>query len=231
MKFPSPLLRGTLIKRYRRSLADIKLDGGAIVTAHVFALGAMRGCCEPRRPVLISDSGDRARRHPLTWELIDMNGVWVCVNPTVSRRILHEVIVDGTIESLRGYTIQSEAFFGRGRRIDLILQSMKENCFISVQSVSWAEDGTALFPDTVNEPARKSLHELAEITRQGHRAIAFFHVLRQDCDRMRPAGHVDKEYVKGLREAERAGVEIIAFRGTVSPSEIGLGIPIPFSLE
>ncbi len=231
MKFPSPLLSGTLIKRYRRSLADIKLDTGQVVTAHVFSLGPMTGCCEPGRPVLVSDSADRSRRHPLTWELINMDGVWVGVNPNVSRKAVHEAIVGGAIESFQKYHIESAAVYGRRKRVDFILQNMDENCFINLHSVSWVEKGRAMFPDAVSEFHRKALHDLAEIAKQGHRAIALFHVLRGDCDRMSPARDVDSKYFKAANDALRAGVEMMVFRAAVSPLEISLGVPIPFSTD
>ena len=231
MRFSSPLLRGTLLRRYRRSLADVRLDDGDRITAHVFSLGSMAGCSEPGRPVLVSDSGDVTRHHPMTWELIDMNGTWVGVNPTVSRKILRQAILDGEIRNLRGYSIQSEAVHGKKKRVDFILQNMKENCFINVQGVTWAEKGCAWFPDVATEPPRKSLNDLADIAREGHRAIAFFHVLRGDCKRMKPAAKVDKEYARTLRRAKRAGVEIRVFKASVSPEEITLGVPIPCIID
>jgi sugar fermentation stimulation protein A len=181
--------------------------------------------------VIVSDSGDVTRHHPTTWELIDMHGTWVGVNPTVSRKIVRQAILDGEIRSLRGYTIQSEALPGKPKRVDFILQNMKENCFINIQSVTWAERGCAWFPDSATEPPRKMLNDLTDIARQGHRAIALFHVLRGDCRRMKPAVHIDKEYGKALRRAKRAGVEIRVFRANVTPEEITLGVPIPFVFD
>ena len=231
MNFPSPLINGTLIKRYRRSLADVRLEGDRVVTVHVFSLGSMKGCSEPGRPVLISDSGDRTRRHPLTLEMIDVNGVWVGANPTLSRHVVHEALQRGEIETLRGYRIEGEAIFGRGRRVDIVLQNMEENCFINVHSITWVEHGNALFPDTPGNSARRSLEELSGVAGQGHRAIALFHVLRGDCERARSAKQGDPDCLKALSDAKRAGVGMLAYRAGVSPSGISLGEPIPFSVD
>ena len=231
MKFPSPLLKGTLVKRYRRSLADIKLESGEIVTAHVFSLGPMFGCCEPGRPVLLSNSADPGRRHPLTWEMIDLRGFWVGVNPNVTRKVIQEAIASGEIESLRNYHIQSEPVYGKRGRVDFVLQNMKENCYINIHSVSWGENGKALFPEVDGEKHRKSLRELADIAARGHRVIDLFHVLRGDCEHLSPAGHIDARYAKIARDALRAGVEMMAFRATVNATEVSLGIPIPISFE
>src|SRR5262245_26271992 len=101
MKFTKPLLSGTLIKRYRRSLADIKLDDGSTVTAHVFNVGPLHGCTARGSRVLVSDSDDVSRRHPLTWEMVEIGGHWVSVNPKVSRKVLQEAIVRESIPRLR----------------------------------------------------------------------------------------------------------------------------------
>ena len=74
MRFPSPLRRGTLIKRYRRFLADVRLDQGETVTAHCPSPGTLRGCADPGSTVLLSDSRDPSRRHSLTWEITDLDG-------------------------------------------------------------------------------------------------------------------------------------------------------------
>lgn len=228
MKFSTPLLTGTLIKRYRRCLADVRLDNGSTVTAHVFSMGSMRGCCEPGRPVLLSDSGDRTRRHRFTWELINIDGNWIGVNPTVARKVLTEAITGNAIESLRGYEIQSAATYGKRRRMDIILQSMEDNCFINIHTTSWAEDGTAFYPDAPSETARKSLLELTEAVNRGHRAIVFFLALREDCHQLRPARTIDVHYLHAVQTALQAGVEMMTYRAGISPREITLGTTIPF---
>jgi sugar fermentation stimulation protein A len=231
MKFPSPLLSGILIRRYRRSLADVELENGDIVTAHVFSLGSMKGCCEPGRPVLLSDSGDLSRRHPLTWELINMNNIWVGVNPTISRKVVQESLQNGAIKGLRRFHIVAEAKLGKPRRVDFVLQSMEKNCYINVHSVTWAEKGRARFPDAASETHRRAIRELSVAARQGHRAIALFHVLRRDCKSFQPARDVDGYFFRALTDAQRAGVQILAFRAEVSPSGISLGKPIPVLME
>ena len=231
MKFAAPLISGTLIKRYRRSLADVKLDNGSIVTAHSPSLGSMAGCSDPGRTVLLSDSGDTSRRHPLTWELIDVDGTWVGVNPGMARKIAREAIMDGAIPSLHNYEIQSEATYGKTRKIDLILQSMEQNCFINIHNVTWVQEGVALFPDAVSESPKKSLYELTEIAGQGHRAVAFFLVQRGDCEIFKPAEQIDRDYLKAILKAQSAGVEITVYRAAVTPHEITLGVPLPHSLE
>jgi len=231
MKFRSPLIRGTIVKRYRRSLVDVKLDNGRIVTAHSPSLGPMTGCYEPGRPAMLSDSHDPNRKHPLTWELIDMGGIWVGVNPSAAKKVLVEAIDTSGIPSLAGYETLKETTYGRNKKTDLILQGMEHNCFINTYSVSWAENDVALFPDAVSTRATTQLRELAEIPTEGHRSIAFFLVQRSDCSRLTIAAGINSELQQALRGARNAGVEILVYRSVVSPEEITLGSPIPCIID
>lgn len=229
MKFTAPLVHGILHKRHRRSLVDVKLDDGRIVTAHNASFGQMTACSEIGRPVLLSESLNEGRRHPHTWEMIDMNSVWVGVNPANARKAVLEAMAGKAIPLLKEHELQHEASFGRSRKIDLILEGMEHNCFVNIHSATWAENDIAYFPDAVSPPAQKSMQELAAIARQGHRAVAIFVVQRADCSRFKPAEHVDKDFLKAILAAESAGVEILAYRAVVTPQEVTLGSLIPYS--
>ncbi|MFN0157320.1 MAG: DNA/RNA nuclease SfsA [Bacteroidota bacterium] len=232
MTFTLPLLHGTLIKRYRRFLADVKLEDGSVVTAHCPNSTTMTGCCEPGRPVVLSDSQDDNRRHPLTWELINMNDSWVSINPLLGRKIALRAIEEKIVPSLSFFhESQREAHYGIRGKIDLILHGMEKNGFVNLFTVTWAENGIALFPDVVNERAEKSLRQLAEIAKQDHHAAAFFFVQRGDCRVFKPAEHVDKDFMKAMIAAQSAGVEFLVYRADVTGSSVDLGTPIPCSLE
>jgi sugar fermentation stimulation protein A len=231
MKFRSPLIAGTIVKRYRRSLADVRLDNGNLVTVHSPALGPMMGCYRPGMPVLLSDSQDASRKHALTWELISIDDTWIGINPSVARRVLQESIESGKIPSLASYQIQRETRYGLNRRTDLILQGMENNCFINAYSVSWVENGEALFPEAPNPRVCDQITELADITAQGHRAMVFLFVQRGDAVRLRLAEDIDQTIPGALLDARTAGVEIVAYRARITREEIELGdqIEIVFS--
>ena len=231
MKLPTPLLRGSLVKRYRRSLVDVTLDDGTMVTAHCGNPGPMVGCCTPGNDVILSDSGNPSRRHRLTWELIQTGETWVCINPTIARRVVFDALQSRLIPSLQQYKeIERETLYGAGMKIDLILQGMERNCFLNIFNVTWAEKGTALFPDVAHQRYRKSIADLTEIANQGHSAVAFFFVQRGDCTLFRPAEHIDREFLKALLHAEDKGVEILVYRASITVDEIGLGTPLAYAL-
>ena len=232
MRFPSPLIKGTLVKKYRRFIIDVRLEDGTMVTAHCPTMGIMQGVSEPGRPVMLSDSGLETRRNKLTWELVDIDGTWVGVNSSVPVKVLIESIEASRIATLKGLSdVQVDATYGHGNKIDLMLQGMEHNCFINTFHVSWVENGVALFPDTPSARMTKSIQQLTEIARQGHRAVAFFLVQRSDCSLFKPAEHVDKDFLKALLGAQSAGVEIMVYQAHITLEEITLGKSLPYSLE
>ncbi len=232
MRFPSPLIKGTLVKKYRRFIVDVRLEDGSIVTAHCPAMGPINAVPDDPRPVMLSDSGLEARRHRLTWELIDVGGTWVGVNSSVPRKVLIESIMQRLVPSLRGFgELQADATYGHHNKIDVMLLGMEHNCFIETFHVNWAENGTALFPDAPSPRMTKSVQQLTEIAQQGHRAVAFFFVQRGDCRVFKPAEQVDKDFLKAMLSAHSAGVEIMVHRAKITMEAITLGPVLPFSLE
>lgn len=231
MTFDCPLIQGTLLKRYKRFLADVALPDGRIVTAHSSNTGSMTGCSEPGSTVWLRDSGSPTRKYPLTWELVEAEpGILVGINTHRANGLVREAIEHGTIEALGGYsTIRSEVRYGNeNSRIDLLLEANeKPNCWVEVKSVTLVENGIAYFPDAVSTRGAKHLRELAQMAARGDRAVIFFCVQRADAEALRPADHIDPLYGRMLREALKAGVEAIAYRAAVSPEEIRLSDQIP----
>jgi sugar fermentation stimulation protein A len=231
MKFPTPLVSGTLIKRYRRSLVDVKREDGSTVTAHCTNVTPMLGCYHPGNRVILSDSGNPARRHRLTWELIEIGGTWVCVNTAVARKVVFEALQEKAIPSLAQYhEVDQEGTYGISGKVDLILHGMEQNCFMNVYPVTWVENGLALYPDYRSERATASLLKLAEIVRDGHSAAAFFLVQRGDCTSFKPAEKIDRALLKALLKLESVGAEILVYRAAVTSEEITIGDPLPHSL-
>lgn len=232
MKFRTPTLCGTLIKRYRRSLADVRLENGTTVTAHCPNPTAMRGCSTPGNAVILSDSGNPSRRHPLTWELIQVGETWVCINITMARKVVNDALERRAIPTFTQYQeIDRDVTYGLGKKVDLILHGMERNCFVNIYPVTWAENDVALYPDYVSDRVTNSILSLAEITKRGHSALAFFFVQRADCTSFRPAEQVDRAFLKAMLTIESAGVEILVYRAGITPEDISLGTQLPYSLS
>jgi sugar fermentation stimulation protein A len=223
MRFKSRLLRGTLIQRYKRFLADVRLADGEVVTAHCTNTGSMMGCKEPGSAVYLSRSDNQNRKLRYTWELIKADGTWVGINTMHPNRLVPEAVDAGVISELRGYqTMRREVKISAHSRLDLCLEGRNGCCFVEIKNVTLAMNGTAAFPDAVSERATKHLKELMRLKRRGHRAALVFVIQRADCEYFRPADEIDQEYGRWLRRAIKAGVEALPYRARVTPREIVL---------
>jgi len=230
MKLP-PLERGTLLRRYKRFLADIRLETGELITAHCPNSGSMRSCSDPGSPVMVSKSENLHRRYAHTWELVFANNVWVGINTLVPNRLVYEAIRAGQFSELHGVTgIQKEVKYGKNSRIDLLLSFPDRLCYVEVKNVTLVERDIAYFPDAVTERGRKHLQELVEMVAQRHRAVMFHLVQREDARLFRPAEHIDPMYAKSLRSAAEKGVEVLVYQAKVTPEEIKMGKPLPYQL-
>ncbi len=219
-----PLVRGTLIKRYKRFLADVILENGTTVTAHCPNTGSMTDCCEPGRPVYLSVHDNPKRKYPYTWELIQMPDSLVGVNTLVPNRLVKHAIRTDQVASLRGYTeVRSEVQMGARSRVDLMLQDDdRGTCHVEIKNCTMVRDGLARFPDAVTTRGLKHLHELTAQLSERNRSVMFYLIQRMDAEEFRPADDIDPAYGKALRQAVARGVEILAYDVHIDLNEIRL---------
>lgn len=222
MKLP-PVIFGTLIKRYKRFLADVELEDGSVITVHCPNTGRMTTCAEPGWRVALSDSNNPKRKYRYTWELVHNGTCWICVNTGRANQIGAEAVSSGIIPDLSGYAeVLREQTFGNSR-FDLLLRTDTSLCYVEIKNVTLlADDGCYAFPDAVTERGRKHLNELIEVVKAGHRAAMLFVIPRSDGTSFRPAREIDPKYSEALTAAVKAGVEIHAWEAEVSPEELRL---------
>ena len=232
MKFPTPLLRGTLIRRYKRFLADIRLDDGREIVAHCANPGSMLTVCAPGSEVWVSPAAKPSRKLQFSWELIRVGRGLVGINTMHPNKLAAEAIADGTITELAGYaTIRREVKYGKNSRIDLLLESpARPPCYVEIKNVTLARTGTfAEFPDSVTARGAKHLIELTDQVAAGNRAVMLYLAQRDDCTHFAPAADIDPAYAKGLIAARRAGVEVFAYGCRVTERGIEVAKPLEFS--
>ena len=223
-----PLLRGKLIRRYKRFLTDVELDGGEVVTATCPNTGSMMGLLEPGNPVWLSVSDNPKRKYKHTWEMVEAKNpggmaARVGLNTGLPNRLVEEAILSGKIAALGGYsTLKREQKYGRNSRIDLLLSDeARPMCYVEVKNVTLSrEDGLAEFPDAVTERGAKHLIELADMVREGHRAVMVYLAQRSDAGSFRLAHDIDAGYRDAWHAATGAGVESIAVACHLSDDEI-----------
>ncbi len=223
-------MHGTLIKRYKRFLADIKLDDGTEVTAHCTNSGTMKSCLETGAEVYLTPVDDPKRKTKFTWEMIKINGDWVGINTGNPNKLAFDAISAGEIPELAGYTkVQREVKFGDSR-FDVFAENENEQCFIEVKNVSLKEGRYARFPDAVTTRGQKHLRTLMEVRSKGMRAVMLYIIQRSDVEIFAPATDIDPDYAKALKEAVKAGVEVIPMQVKVTPIKIELLKKLPFEI-
>jgi sugar fermentation stimulation protein A len=233
MQFPQPLVRGTLVKRYKRFLADVVLESGEELTAHCPNPGAMLGLNMPGLPVWLSKSADPKRKLSHTLELVDVDGGLVGINTMHPNRLVAEALKAGTIAEAVGYDrIRPEVKYGANSRVDFLLE--KDNApplWLEVKNVHLMRTpGLAEFPDCVAARSLKHLKEMTERVRMGERALMVYVIQRMDCHRFTPCMELDPAYAKGLAQALQDGVEAAAYACHITPQEIVITEPVKIEI-
>ena len=207
-RYPTPLVEGTFIKRYKRFLADMMLPGGQIVTAHTTNTGSLKSCLVPGAPVLLTPHNDPKRKTKFTWESIRIGNTWVGVNTSVPNKLVYNALKQKSIPGLEDFDrVRAEVKQGKSR-LDILLENEVEKMWLEIKNVTYREGDAALFPDAPTARGLKHLEELIALRKQGFRAGMIFVVGRTDVQYFAPARHIDPGYAHMLREALSAGVEI-----------------------
>lgn len=225
MLFKTPLISGILIKRYKRFLADIKLENGQEVTVHCPNPGAMMGITTPGSKVLLSKSDNPNRKLPFTWEMVEIDGVWIGVNTSNPNKIVYEALLDNQIPALSGYKqIRPEVKYGKNSRIDFLLSDgPTEMCLVEVKNVHLIREGqVAEFPDCVTARGAKHQQELLEQVQNGVRSVVLYVLQRGDAKFFKVANDLDKAYGEAASQAYKGGVEMLAYSCDMSKQGIKL---------
>ena len=223
MIFEPPLVSGTLIKRYKRFLADIALDDGNQITASVPNTGSMLGLTTPGSTVWLSVNNDGKRKYAHSLQLVEADNTVVGVNTGLPNKLVREAIEAGQIADLGSYqTIKQEQKYGENSRIDFLLEDPKHGkAFVEVKNVHFVRSqNLAEFPDSVTSRGAKHLRELSDMVRQGHRGIMVYLVQRSDCERFKLCRDLDETYCNAFDLAIKVGVEAFAIRCQVNSKAI-----------
>ena len=209
MQFTPALQPATLVQRYKRFLADVVTPEGVALTLHCPNTGAMTGCATPGDTVWYSTSHNIKRKYPHTWEITQTaGGEYICVNTLRANQLVKEAISLDLIPELRGYN------------------SLKTE----VKSVTLADRDNGYFPDAVTLRGQKHLRELISVAAEGKRAVLFFAVLHSAIGKFSPARHIDPKYAQLLNEAQKQGVEVLAYKAELSADNITLRSALPVTL-
>ena len=217
------LIHGKLIKRYKRFLADVILDNGEEITAHVPNSGAMTSCIKANCDVWLTFHDNAKRKLKYTLELTKMGENLICTNTGVANKIAIEAIENKVIKELQGYSsLKPEQKYGQNSRIDILLENENQKCYVEVKSVSLRIDDYLAFPDAVTSRGTKHLNELAQMVKDGHRAVMLYVIQRDDDLPFRLANEIDKKYCEAFKEVTKNGVEILVYQSCINLEEISI---------
>lgn len=232
MDFAKPLVPATLVKRYKRFLADCRLADGTEVTAHCANPGSMLGLAVPGTRVWLEPNDDPKKKLAYGWRLVEHgNGHFTGVDTSIPNRMLKAALEAREVPALAGYTeVQAEVKYGERSRVDFLLRAEGQpDAYVEVKSVTLCRrPGVAEFPDAVTARGARHMLELALMKKQGHRSVLFFLVQRTDASEVRLAEDIDPYYAEAFATAYAAGVEVVAHSTNISPKAVSLGPHLPF---
>ncbi len=217
MRLPQ-LVRGRILRRYKRFLADVELDDGRQITAHCPNTGSMKTCWEPGAPVEVSHSNDPKRKLAWTLERVDMGRGWIGVHIGRINGVVFEGDQRGRVPGLTGYgDLRREVtvnWTGLPRsRLDLqCLGGSRPDAYVEIKNVTLLEGDRLIFPDAVTTRGQRHLDVLAEACRRGFRGVILYALNRPEGRCFSPAAAIDPEYARKLQDVAAQGVEPLAVR-------------------
>jgi sugar fermentation stimulation protein A len=231
VRFSKPLIPARFLERRQRFLALVELPDKQRVWVHVPNSGALTGCADPGQEILLTKDAHPGRQTDYTWRFVRGEAGWICIDTLVPNRLVAEALAAGGLPGLPPpRRVRAEVAIPQGSRLDFVLEVQGGLLFLEVKSVTWVEDGVALFPDGVTSRGRRHLIHLAELAGQGHQAWTVFVVQRQDAQVLKPAAAIDPAYARELAAVAARGVKIMVWQEKVSPPEITLASLLPFVL-
>jgi sugar fermentation stimulation protein A len=233
-----PLVPGRLVRRYKRFLADVRLDGGEAITAHCANPGAMLGLTGEGSRAFLNRSDAPHRKLPWSWMLVEADFGWkglqlVGVDTSLPNRLAEEALRAGAIPELAGYeTLRREVKYGANSRVDFLLEdSARPPCYVEVKNVHlMRRPGLAEFPDSVTARGAKHLAELGAVADAGGRAVMLF-VIQMEAERFSLAADIDPAYARAFALARQRGVEALAYSCAVTEREIAIVRRVPIEAE
>ena len=221
MIFSELLIKGKLIKRYKRFLADIELEDGTFITAHCPNSGAMQGLTDPGTPVWLSRSSNPSRKLPYTWQMAEVDGTFVGMNTANPNELVENAIRSGVISELQAYSsLRREVPYGKNSRIDILLETDTQKTYVEVKNVHMKRGKNAAFPSSVTTRGAKHMRELVDMVHQGHEPYVVYVVQRNDCEGFELASDIDPIYAQETLSALEKGVKALVCACDMSPNGI-----------
>ena len=221
MEFTKSLIKGKLIKRYKRFFADVKINK-EVVTAHCPNTGSMKGLLNTGSDVYLLPNNDPKRKLKYGLEIIKSRKNLVGVNTHMANRIVEHALENNLIKELKNNDIiKPEVFYNKETRFDFLIEKNEQKSFVEVKNVTlFRNKDTAEFPDAVTERGTKHLLTLIDAIKKGYKSYLLFLVQIQNMEKFKIARDIDGEYYNNYLMAKKAGVNFLAYRCDISSKKI-----------
>ena len=217
MKFTSSLIKGKLIKRYKRFFVDVEVNN-KLITSHCPNTGSMLGLLDKGNDVWLSEVDDPKRKLKFTLEMIKVNKKIIGINTHRANRIVEHGLNNKLIkEFLSIKKLKPEFKYSDDTRFDFLC----DDKIIEVKNVTLNRSkDIAEFPDAVTSRGTKHLKKLIDSIKQGYKPYVLFLVQIQNISKFRIAKDIDSEYYNNFIEANKKGLKFIAYRCKLNSKEI-----------
>ena len=227
MQFKTNLIKGKLLKRYKRFLADIILEDGTEVVSHCPNPGSMMGLATAGTTVWLEPNNDPKKKLKYGWRLVECKNQMICIDTGIANIVIKEALEKEEIPELSYQGFKPEVKYSDNSRIDFLLTSPSQQTYLEIKSVTlMREKGLAEFPDSITKRGIKHLEDLSKMVTSGHKAVLLFLCMRNDVDRVRIAADLDIIYSASIKAALKSGVQLICYDTQVTRFGVRLGKPI-----
>jgi sugar fermentation stimulation protein A len=227
MQFKTNLIKGKLLKRYKRFLADVILEDGTEVIAHCPNPGSMMGLAKVGTTVWLEPNDDPKKKLKYGWRLVEYKNQMICIDTSIANMVIKEALEKKAIPELSYQGFKPEVKYSDNSRIDFLLTSPSQQTYLEIKSVTlMREKGLAEFPDSITKRGSKHLADLSKMVTSGHKAVLLFLCMRNDVDRVRIAADLDSIYSDSVKAALKYGVQLVCYDTHVTRFGVRLGKPI-----
>ena len=227
MQFKTNLIKGKLLKRYKRFLADVILDDGTEVVAHCPNPGSMMGLAKAGSTVWLEPNNDPKKKLKYGWRLVEYQDRMVCIDTSIANSVIREALKKKEISELSYQDFKSEVKYSENSRIDFLLRSSDRHIYLEIKSVTLMRNkGIAEFPDSITKRGSKHLKDLSKMATAGHQSVLLFLCMRSDVRRVQIAADLDNIYNTNIKAALKSGVQLICYDTEVTKFGVSLGKPI-----
>ena len=227
MQFKTNLIKGKLLKRYKRFLADVILEDETKVIAHCPNPGSMMGLAKVGTTVWLEPNDDPKKKLKYGWRLVEYKNQMICIDTSIANMVIKEALEKKAIPELSYQGFKPEVKYSDNSRIDFLLTSPSQQTYLEIKSVTlMREKGLAEFPDSITKRGSKHLADLSKMVTSGHKSVLLFLCMRNDVDRVRIAADLDSIYSNNIKAALKSGVQLVCYDTHVTRFGVRLGKPV-----